>query len=107
MNDIITLHKLTVMVPPALKEMIEDVQALRVFEGIVIGITFKNGWGASLIRHNFSRGGDEGLWELAVIGTDGQINYTHPVADGGVRGHLSEAEALPLLMAIATTKVVP
>lgn len=28
---------------------------------------FKNGFGASVVSHRFSYGGDEGLWELAVI----------------------------------------
>ena len=28
---------------------------------------FKNHYGASVIRHNYSYGGKEGLWELAVL----------------------------------------
>lgn len=28
---------------------------------------FENGYGASVISHEFSYGGDEGLWELAVV----------------------------------------
>lgn len=28
---------------------------------------FENGYGASVVSHEFSYGGDEGLWELAVV----------------------------------------
>ena len=28
---------------------------------------FDNGYGASVIRHQYSYGGDKGLWELAVL----------------------------------------
>lgn len=28
---------------------------------------FPNGYGSSVVMHGFSYGGDEGLWELAVI----------------------------------------
>ena len=36
---------------------------------------FKNGFGASVISHSFSYGGDEGLWELAVIRHNGSAGY--------------------------------
>ena len=28
---------------------------------------FDNGYGASVVKHKYSYGGDKGLWELAVI----------------------------------------
>lgn len=50
---------------------------------------FGNGYGASVVSHEFSYGGDKGLWELAVvlISSDGDalkwsINYdTHITSD--------------------------
>jgi hypothetical protein len=45
---------------------------------------FDNGYGVSVIQHNFSRGGTVGLWELAVIrGVDENwsIDYDTPIAD--------------------------
>lgn len=39
--------------------------------------TFENGYGVSVVQHSGSYGGDEGLWELAVIGPDGKLT------DGG------------------------
>lgn len=55
---------------------------------------FKNGYGASVVRHPFSYGGDEGLWELAVItgNIDSyQLNYTTPITND-VLGYLTERD---------------
>lgn len=55
---------------------------------------FKNGCGASVVRHPFSYGGDEGLWELAVItgNIDSyQLNYTTPITND-VLGYLTERD---------------
>lgn len=35
---------------------------------------FKNDYGASVVSHPYSYGGDRGLWELAVIQFDGEAN---------------------------------
>ena len=66
---------------------------------------FENGYGASVIKNMFSYGGNEGLWELAVIEfEDGDIEkfnivYTTPVTDD-VIGHLTEKEVDVLLAQI-------
>jgi hypothetical protein len=58
---------------------------------------FDNGYGVSIIQHDFSYGGDRGLWELAVIkknskNEDGwDICYDTPITND-VLGHLSENE---------------
>lgn len=39
----------------------------RVFDGVQMLYRFENGYGASVIRHLHSYGGEDGLWELAVI----------------------------------------
>lgn len=36
-------------------------------QGIAHKFLFENGYGGSVIRHDFSYGGAEGLWEMAVI----------------------------------------
>lgn len=64
---------------------------------------FPNGWGASVIRGEHSYGGEVGLWELAVLDKSGNLNYSHPVAQGDVRGWLSEAAVSELLAEIAAT----
>ena len=48
---------------------------------------FDNGYGASVIKHDYSYGGKKGLWELAVLeGED--LCYTSGITDD-VIGHLT------------------
>ena len=64
---------------------------------------FPNGYGASVVRHSFSYGGDEGLWELAVIRYNGDhfdIDYGTPITDD-VLGYLSEEGVDTILDKIA------
>jgi hypothetical protein len=63
-------------------------------------IQFDNGFGASVVSHNYSYGGNEGLYELAVLNSTGDLVYDNPVADGDVRGYLSEEEVSALLIQI-------
>jgi len=62
-------------------------------------IHFDNGYGASVVSHTHSYGGNEGLYELAVLFND-EIHYDNPVAGGDVRGYLSEEEVSELLIEI-------
>jgi hypothetical protein len=62
-------------------------------------IHFDNGYGASVVSHTRSYGGNEGLYELAVLFND-EIHYDNPVAGGDVRGYLSEEEVSELLIEI-------
>ena len=62
--------------------------------------TFDNGYGASVVRHRYSYGADEGLWELAVIGPDGHLVYDTPITED-VEGHLTEEDVDALLERIA------
>ena len=49
--------------------------------------SFSNGYGASVVKHDFSYGGKQGLWELAVLeGED--LCYTSGITDD-VIGHLT------------------
>ena len=59
-------------------------------------LEFDNGYQASIIRHSFSYGGSEGLFELATM-VDGELVYDNPVADGDVRGYLTEEDVIELL----------
>lgn len=62
-------------------------------------IYFDNGYGASIVSHTFSYGGKSGLYELAVL-KDDEIHYDNPVADGDVRGFLTENAVTELLLQI-------
>ncbi len=62
-------------------------------------VHFKNGYGASVVCHDFSYGGKDGLYELAVL-FDNELHYDNPVANGDVRGYLTEEEVTELLIQI-------
>jgi len=53
---------------------------------------FPNGFGASVVKHDFSYGGKNGLWELAVldfsVDSEGELCYTSGITDD-VIGHLA------------------
>jgi hypothetical protein len=64
--------------------------------------TFPNGYGASVVSHENSYGGNEGLFEVAVL-KGGDLCYNTPVTDNvvgwcdfdRVAGLLAEIAALP------------
>ena len=66
---------------------------------------FDNGYGVSVIRGPHSYGGQKGLYELAVLGTDGFITYETPVTNDvigflkskDVTKHMIEIQELPIL----------
>jgi hypothetical protein len=68
--------------------------------GIYSRTMFENGFGASVIRHKYSYGGADGLYELAVLDTDGELHYDNPVANGDVHGYLTEEGVTTLLAEI-------
>jgi hypothetical protein len=60
--------------------------------GVYCRIMFENGFGASIVKHKYSYGGDKGLYELAVLDDiDGAPIYYTSVTDD-VLGHLSESD---------------
>lgn len=64
---------------------------------------FDNGYGASVVQGPYTYGGDQGLWELAVIvwdGDDFKLTYDTPITDD-VLGHLGEGDVAETLQQIA------
>jgi hypothetical protein len=59
--------------------------------GIQYHFKADNGYGASIVKHDFSYGGKSGLWELAVIGKDGHLCYDTPITND-VLGWLTDEE---------------
>jgi len=70
--------------------------------GIVSHIYFDNGYGASVVRSQYSYGGSQGLYELAVRkGTEGdsEICYDTPLTED-VLGYLTEDDITEALKQI-------
>ena len=65
-------------------------------DGVRARIDFPNEFGASVVRHNYSYGGPDGLYELGVT-KNGELHYDNSVAEGGVHGHLDEEAVTELL----------
>jgi hypothetical protein len=59
-------------------------------------IMFDNGYGASVIIGPHTYGGEDGLYELAVLGKDKKLTYDTPVTDD-VEGYLTEDDVTKLL----------
>ena len=76
------------------------------YNGIQKIYKFSNGYGASVIKHDFSHGHSDGLWELAVIMktdehfTEWTIDYDHPESHGDVRGWLTDRMVEDILINI-------
>ena len=67
--------------------------------GVISRITFDNGYGASVVKHEFSYGGDKGLYELAVLGKDGELTYDTPITND-VIGYLREIDVTDVMVKI-------
>lgn len=59
--------------------------------GIQYIAKFDNGYGASIVKNQFSYGGGAGLWELAVLDHNGSLTYDTPITND-VLGYLTEEE---------------
>ena len=64
--------------------------------GIQCRIEFPNGYGASIVQGPNTYGGDKGLYELAVLGNDGQITYDTPITND-VIGYLREQDVTDVM----------
>jgi hypothetical protein len=77
-----------------------DLNFETISDGFMFGkkarIHFNNNYGASVVSHNFSYGGKQGLYELMVLYND-EAHYENTVADGDVRGYLTE-DAVTILL---------
>jgi hypothetical protein len=67
--------------------------------GVISRITFDNGYGASVVKGEHTYGGRDGLYELAVISPNGQLDYTTPITDD-VIGYLRPEDVTDVLIKI-------
>ena len=67
--------------------------------GVMSRIQFENGYGASVVKTDYTYGGDKGLYELAVLDSDGNLTYSTPVTDD-VIGYLRPEDVTDVLAKI-------
>ena len=61
---------------------------------------FDNGYGASVVKNDFSYGGKSGLYEVAVLDKEGELCYDTPITSN-VIGHLNMSEVDKILVNIS------
>ena len=69
-------------------------EAREINNGVQKLYKFENGFGASVVKHDYSYGGNKGLWELAVLEFDGEdwsLTYDTPITND-VIGHIEEED---------------
>ena len=64
--------------------------------GVGYTYQFENGYGASVVKHDGSYGGKQGLYEIAVLDSGGDLCYSTPITDD-VIGHATEDKVLDTL----------
>ena len=64
--------------------------------GVGYTYQFENGYGASIVKHDTSYGGKQGLYEIAVLDSTGDLCYSTPITDD-VIGWATEDKVLDTL----------
>lgn len=67
-----------------------------IHNGIGYVYEFENGYGASVVSHDGSYGGKQGLYEIAVLDSTGDLCYSTPITDD-VIGYATEDKVLDTL----------
>ena len=67
-----------------------------IHNGIGYVYQFENGYGASVVSHDGSYGGKQGLYEIAVLDSTGDLCYSTPITDD-VIGYATEDKVLDTL----------
>ena len=67
-----------------------------IHNGVGYVYEFENGYGASVVSHDVSYGGDRGLYEIAVLDSTGDLCYSTPITDD-VIGYATEDKVLDTL----------
>jgi hypothetical protein len=85
----------------------EDLDFIKLDDGFMKGVQcrmmFENGYGVSVVSHTYSYGGKDGLFEVAVLGKDGNLTYDTPVTNDVV-GYLTEEDVTDVLKQVQELK---
>ena len=79
----------------------EDIEfkPLEDLNGVVSRTHFPNGYGVSVVRTDHSYGGTDGLYELAVLNSAGELTYDTSVTSD-VLGHLTPEEVTQYMIEV-------
>lgn len=80
-----------------------DFDFIEDLKGKVGRIFFDNGYGASVVSHQYSYGGKDGLFELAVLDKNGKLTYDTPITSD-VLGYLTPEKVTEKLIEIQDLK---
>jgi hypothetical protein len=67
--------------------------------GVTARIQFDNGYGISVVKGPSTYGGDIGLYEAAVLDSNGQLCYDTPITDDVV-GYLRDKDVTDIMIEI-------
>jgi len=84
------------------RNRLKEFKSQQIHDGIQIKYYFKNGYAASIVMHNWSYGGDEGLFELALMNHNDKIIYKEDF--GEVLGYLDFGQVELMLTMISFFK---
>ena len=76
-----------------------------IHNGVGYVYEFENGYGASVVSHDVSYGGDRGLYEIAVLDSKGDLCYDTPITDDVV-GYAGKTTVYETLNRIKSLRVV-
>ena len=71
-------------------------QKVKIHDGHGYVYNFENGYGPSVVQHSGSYGGNQGLYEIAVLDSKGDLCYDTPITDD-VIGYATEDKVLDTL----------
>ena len=76
-----------------------------IHNGVGYVYEFENGYGASVVKHDYSYGGKKGKYELAVLDKNGDLCYDTPITSD-VIGYLTMSEAEKVLINISHLEAI-
>ena len=71
-------------------------EKVKIHDGHGYVYNFENGYGASVVQHSGSYGGNLGLYEIAVLDSKGDLCYDTPITDDLI-GYANEDKVLDTL----------
>jgi hypothetical protein len=85
----------------------KDLDFIKLNDGFMKGVQcrmmFENGYGVSVVSHTYSYGGKDNLFEVAILGKDGNLTYDTPVTND-VIGYLGPDDVTDVMKQVQELK---